>query len=671
MSYIKFSPVTRAQWEAKANDELKGRPLASLTRTTADGIEVPPLYLRDDDARAPRQLPASAWMSVQEYRHVDPRAANAAARRDLELGAGGAWFTLDSELRAGREPGAQPDGLVCDAFEQLDVLLDGIDPAATPVFFDAGLLAPIWADALEEWLDAHSDDAGQAMTVELGRGPSCGGVIYDPISALIHTGSLEQNFEGALTRLSDAILGMRTGLLGVSTCGYHAGGASDAEELALALATCAELLRRGAGLGLEIADLASAMLWTLPIAGRPFEAIAKLRAARVLWAKFTKAAGHEHAELWIHATSSARTWTRHGSWVNLLRGTVGSFAAATGGANSIATAAFDDLVDNSGGPTRDDVNEVERLGHGSELGRRHALNTQLILREEAHLGRVIDPAAGSWYVESLTDGLARAAWTRFRQLERSGGLVANLCSGAIQRSIAASAERLRVQVATRRQGVTGVSTYPALDEPPASPRPSHTFAAGSESRPHASPDQARLSPVLDPAEIAPVPRLRLAAPFERLRDASAAWASKHGAPPRIYSCNLGSIAGFQARADFAANSFLAGGIEIVASEGFATDDPERLHDSVRAGLQASGCSLALICGQDRDYAQLVAPLLVSLRAAGAGAVWVAGRPPRDHDWGLDPELPPRYLFAGGDLLEELEYALRELGVISTGDQERA
>lgn len=661
MSDLEFSPVTRAQWEAKASAELKGRPLASLTRTTADGVEVPPVYLRDDDPQAPRQLPTNTWQSVQEYRHADPKAANAAARRDLELGADGVWFILDSELRAGREPGAPPDGLVCDAFAQLDALLEGIDPTATPVFFDAGLLAPVWADALEEWLDEHSDDEGKAMTVELGRGPSHGGVIYDPIAALTRTGSLETNFEGALTRLSDAILGMRTGLLGVSTCGYHDAGSSDAEELALALATCAELLRRGAGLGLEITDLANAMVWTLPIAGRPFEAIAKLRAARVLWAKFTSAAGYScptPSDLWIHATSSRRTWTRHGPWVNLLRGTVGSFAAALGGANSIATAAFDGLC----GPEQD---QVDGLGRGSEFGRRLALNTQLILREESHLGRVIDPAGGSWYVESLTDALARTAWRRFRELERSGGLVANLCSGAIHHSIAASGERLRMQVATRKQPVTGVSTYPLLDEQPTPQQTANTFAGDEQ----LSPDQGRLSPVLEPAQIPKLPRLRLAAPFERLQHASAAWAERRGAAPRIYSCNLGPIADYQARADFAANSFLAGGMHVVASEGFATNDPTNLAADVSAALRESGCSLAVICGQDRDYNQLVAPLLMALRAAGANRVWVAGRPPRDHDWGLDPELPPRYLFTGCDLLEELEHALTELGVITNDPEE--
>src|SRR5690606_31806680 len=129
-----------------------------------------------------------------------------------------------------------------------------------------------------------------------------------------------------------------------------------------------------------------------------------------------------------------------------------TFAAALGGADSIATAAFDGLC----GP---EAAEVDGLGRGSELGRRLALNTQLILRDESGLDRSVDPAGGSHYVEALTDALARAAWQKFRAIEGSGGLVANLSSGAIQRTIAASAEPLRERAATRKQPLTGLSSY--------------------------------------------------------------------------------------------------------------------------------------------------------------------------------------------------------------------
>src|SRR5689334_10706054 len=177
------------------------------------------------------------------------------------------------------------------------------------------------------------------------------------------------------------MLGMRAGLVGISTAVYHDTGASEADELALALSSCAELLRRGSELGLEFSDLADAVIWTLPVAGRVFEAIAKLRAARLVWAKFSAAAGRSNSSLWIHATSSQRAWTRHGAWVNLLRGTVGSFAAAIGGADSIATAPFDGLCGPEGGT-------VDGLGRGSELGRRLAIDSQLILREESRLAAV-------------------------------------------------------------------------------------------------------------------------------------------------------------------------------------------------------------------------------------------------------------------------------------------
>jgi methylmalonyl-CoA mutase len=240
----------RAQWEAKAGEELGGRPLQSLVRHTADGIEIAPLYLRDaatgTTAGLPGQFPGvrgrtdrgagigHGWMSVQEYRHADARAADAPARRDLALGLDGLRFIIDSELRAGRAAATNPDGLVCDPDDELATLLDGIDPTRTLLWFDAGLLAPRWADAFERWLDdSHDSDGPEPAT--LGRGPSHGGVIYDPFSALAGTGSLACDIEAAFAGTQDAMLGMRAGLLGISTAVYHDAGASEADELALAL----------------------------------------------------------------------------------------------------------------------------------------------------------------------------------------------------------------------------------------------------------------------------------------------------------------------------------------------------------------------------------------------------------------------------------------------------
>lgn len=656
----------RAQWEAKASEELGGRPVRSLYRRTADAIEVAPLYLQDAvNTEAAESLPGQfpglrgrthdgagigrGWLGVQEYRHADARAANAAARRDLELGADGLRFILDSETRAGRAAAASPDGLVCDLDREIATLLDGIDPARTRVWFDAGLLAPRWADAFERWLDdSHTSDAPEPAT--LGRGPSHGGVIYDPFSALAQTGKLACDLDTALASTQDAVLGMRAGLLGVSTTVYHDAGASEADELALALSSCAQWLRHGVAVGLEFRDLADSMTWTLAIGGRAFEDIAKLRAARIVWAKFSAAVGLPHASLWIHATSSQRMWTRCGAWVNLLRGTVGSFAAAIGGADSIATAAFDGLC----GPEAD---AVDGLGRGSELGRRLALNTQLILREESQLARVIDPAGGSWYVESLTDALARAAWQRFRELEQRGGLIAGLQAGDIQADIERAATRLRERAATRKLPLTGLSTYPTLEDPP-TPEQSPNVADGS------GPDPLPIGP--GQLEVTPLGRLRLAAPFERLRDAAQGQATR----PTIYACNLGPLAAHQARLEFAGNCFAAAGVDVRPSDGFVLDDQGALIDAVTDGMRESGCALAIVCGRDQDYARLAAAVIVALRIGGAKEVWIAGRPPSAESapgWGLDPELPPRFVYLGADVLAELELALTQLGLLNTAE----
>ena len=662
MSAGKFPPVTRAQWSARVERDLKGRPASSLNKTTAEGMTVAPLYLRDDLAERPRSpLPAGpawlragderGWLGVQELRHIDPRRANAAARAALERGAHGCLFVLDGELQAGRELGTPADGLALDPARDLGVLLEGIEPGAT-LMFDAGLLAPELAEALEDWLDRS--DHGAAL------GPGSA-VLYDPLAVLARRGSLERSFDAALGELVDAVLGSSLGRIAISTAPYHNAGATGAEELALALATAAELLRRGAGLGLEPSDFAGRVTWRLPVAGRPFEAIAKLRAARTLWAKLTAACGlpPEQRQLWIHAASSQREWTAVGPWVNLLRGTVASFAGAVGGADSLATASFDALCRPAQGPEQGQEQRSEQgpeprgaegpeqLGPGSELGQRLAINTQVILREESGLDRVVDPAGGSWFVEALTDELARTAWQRFRAIEAAGGVVAELRAGAIQASVVASGERLQRQIATRRRPITGVSSYAVLDEP-APPEPAPDTLEGEAPEPH------RAAPTLEPAEIPPFVPLRLAAPFEDLRRCGLAGEA------RLFVTCLGPLVAHQARAEFAADLFRAGGFTVIQGEG------ADMVEAAVAGFRASGCRLVAIAGRDESYGEQLGPLLVGLRAAGAVQVWVTGTPP-EVPASLEPELPPGYLYRGCDALEVLEQALAALGLSPTPD----
>jgi methylmalonyl-CoA mutase len=258
--------------------------------------------------------------------------------------------------------------------------------------------------------------------------------------------------------------------------------------------------------------------------------------------------------------------TRRDPWVNLLRTTIGCFAAAVGGADAITVTPFD-----------------AALGLSDDFARRIARNTQSILHDESSLARVVDAAGGSWFVESLTAELAEKAWDVFTAIERAGGALAALDAGTIEELIAPVRARRADDVAHRRAPITGVSEFALIDEAPV----------------------VRTALPTPPAGL--LPRIRYAEAFEALRDRADAAPSR----PRVYLATLGPFAAYSGRAGFAANLFQAAGIECVTGpvEGFAD----------------AGTPVACLCSSDRLYAEEAAVAAKSLRAAGASEVWLAGK----------------------------------------------
>jgi methylmalonyl-CoA mutase len=285
----------------------------------------------------------------------------------------------------------------------------------------------------------------------------------------------------------------------------------------------------------------------------------------------------------------------------MLRTTVACFAAGVGGADVVTVQPFD-----------------AALGLPDAFSRRIARNTSSLLVEEGHLARVLDPAGGSWYVESLTDALAQAAWAWFTEIERAGGFVPALGSGLVRDRIAAAWDARAQRLATREDALTGVSEFPNLRE--------------------------RLPERQPAADVLPsggLPRVRAAQEFEALRDAADAAAER----PKVYLATIGPIARHTARAGFAGNLFQAGGLETPSGDGVA-------------GFVDAATTVACICGSDKDYASDAASLAKELRAAGATRVWLAGKPELDVD-GVDG-----CLFAGCDALDVLRTVHEQLGVPS-------
>jgi methylmalonyl-CoA mutase len=312
--------------------------------------------------------------------------------------------------------------------------------------------------------------------------------------------------------------------------------------------------------------------------------------------------------------------TRRDPYVNMLRTTLACLGAAVGGADAVTVLPFD-----------------HALGLPDAFARRIARNTSTILLEESHLGRVADPAGGSWYVERLTDELAHAAWAFFQELEQAGGQERALAAGLVGERIAAFWKARRRDLDRRREPITGVSEFPNLEERPVEREsaaeapvdlPAGASASGPTSGPAAGPTSGSAAAPTDATSGAPegpvsrggLPRERRDEAYEELRARSDALLAATGSRPRIFLAALGPPAAHTARASFAANLFQAGGIE-------AVHDPVTVDAATAAdAFAASGAGIACLCSSDALYQEQAEAVAKALRAAGARRIYLAGRP---------------------------------------------
>lgn len=624
-----FETATREQWLGLVDKVLKGGNFEKrLVARTADGVRIAPLYTRTDELcgveglapgvapyiRGARLRPAaSGWDIRQTYAETEPAQANAAILEDL---AGGVT-SLQIRVAA---PGMIGLPYIGEAFEQA---LDGVMLDMCPVSLHAG--------------EYTTDAAGSLMALWRQRGIADAGCMgafnADPLGTLAATGALyhptAKSLEIAARLAADSMAMPGVTALLADGRPYHAGGATEAQELACILATVAAYLR-----AMETASVAPAaalpkIAVALAVDADQFLGIAKLRAARWLMWRIAEAcsAGEAVAQVSFAAETSARMMAKRDPWVNMLRTTMACAAAAMGGADAITV-----------------LPVTWALGQPDAFARRIARNTQIVLMEESGLGRVTDPAGGSWAVEKLTDDLARKAWETFQAIEAVGGMGAALSSGFVQDEIAQQAEARAKLVATGRLELTGTSAFPLLgdDGVKFEPWPSEVLSAD-----------------LKGVEVKPLRPHRLAAPFEKLRDAADAFSAKHGHPPRVFLAALGDIPVHSARATFASNFLAAGGIEGI------TSGP--LHSSADAGhaFAGSGASIACICSSDQVYAELSNATAQALKSAGAKRVLVAGRP-RNIEAQLKAAGVDDFIYAGCDMVAALTKLHADLGIPSAG-----
>ncbi len=471
-------------------------------------------------------------------------------------------------------------------------VLEGVYLELAPVQLDAGADLRAAADALLG-LAAGGD---QKLAIDLGA---------DPLSA---AGGASLEDAMAVARVAAGRPGVRT--ITVDGPAFHNRGASASWELAGVLAAGVDYLRLLTESGLSVPDALRQISFRLVADDDQFMTIAKFRAARRLWGRVAEVVGHPEAGgVRLHAVTSAPMMTQRDPWVNMLRTTIAAFGAGVGGADSVRVLPFDAAIP-AGHP-----------GTTAGFSRRIARNTQLLLLEESHIGRVRDPAGGSWYVEDLTEALASQAWSDFQQIEARGGF--RKAQSYLGDQIERVRDRRADDVAHRRTAITGVSEFANLAEPAL---PQSDSADGG---------------------------YRYAGAFEALRDRSDAHLERTGARPRVLLLPLGPLAENNVRAAFATNLLAAGGIEAVNP---GTVEPA----SVGGAVASAATSVAVICGSDARYAGEVAGVVAAARSAGCAPIYLAGPEKALADVPADLR-PDGYLTATIDAPEALSALLTRLG----------
>lgn len=561
--FSEFPAVSTQEWMDKITEDLKGAEFEKkLVWRTNEGFKVQPFYRAEDlqgldtDTK-PGQFPyrrgtkaCNQWTVRQGISTKDIKAANAKALDILNKGVDSLGFCC-----AGR---------VIEAAD-MEALLNGIQADAIELNF---FTAPERALAQAKVLVAYFEKKGYDKAALRGS------ISFDPMGYMMKTGTVQTMADAkALVELLTPFKKFRC--LTVAAGMLADSGAFCYQELGYALAWGNEYMRSLTEAGVAAEFAAKKIYFNMSISSNYFMEIAKFRAARMLWAKIVEAykpACHCSdkpedgicrcsCKMYVSATTSKYNQTVFDPYVNLLRSQTEAMSAAIAGVNSITVTPFDASYQES-----------------DEFSERLARNQQLLLKEESHMDKVVDPAGGSYYIENLTEAIAKQAWDLFLQIEDEGGMLSLVQAGKVQEAVNATNATRHENAAKRKEGLLGTNQFPNIKEM-------------SEGR---APKGKCCCCCADaPKTIATLDGARLASQFEELRLATEA----SGRRPKVFMLTIGNLAMRQARAQFSGNFFGCAGYEIIDNLGFKT-----VEDGAAAAKKA-GADIVVLCSSDDEYAE--------------------------------------------------------------------
>ena len=609
-----FPPVPASLWDEVITKDLKGADYEKkLVWKTMEGINVRPYYRAEDLTKLTLVRSAkidNKWLVRQDFdARENPAEANREALEVLNKGVDALGFRIKEEGISATD---------------LDILLKDILLTAVEMNFTGSCCN------VNDLITMFLRKAATGNTSEIKAS-----IDYDPLRYLSLHGAFCKDEKTCFDQLQTVVQAVKDyahfRTVGVGAYIFHNAGATIVQELAFGLAMGSEYMNRLTEAGIS-ADLAAQKIkFTFGVGANYFMEMAKFRAARILWANITKAYGakdESSLKMHIHAVTSTWNQTAYDPYVNMLRGTTESMSAVLAGVDSLEVLPFD-----------------KSFGKPSVFSNRIARNTQIILKEESYFDRIVDPAAGSYYIETLTHAIAQAAWNLFKQIEEKSGYMAAFKAGFIQEQVKASAQKRDMNIATRREILLGTNQYPNFNEqlsPTNLPQGEALYGTGivAETKALESPSLGGVGEVIR--------CYRGAQAFEAVRYAT----DKSGKQPQVFMLTFGNLAMCRARAQFAGNFFACAGFKIVDNNRFAS-----IEEGVKAALAAKA-EIIVACSSDDDYADAV-PQIAQL-IGDKGILVVAGDPACRAD--LEAKGIKNYINVKTNVLEALKVYQKELGI---------
>jgi len=650
--FTEFEPVSTEKWEDVLTRDLKGADYKKkLAWNSIEGIDVLPFYRKEDLENLPHLAEGidintpSKWQFCEPIDKADPAEANAAAKQALENGSDALWFRIRFDPDEGML-GGDISGIRVQDLDDMKTLLDGIDLKTTQVVFDSGVGSPGVLALIHAMMD-ESDDIAESFSF-----------LFDPFTYIAGHGRLslpENQLNSVINQMVDSPM---SDTLAADGAFYHNCGATIIQELGIALSIASEYL---ANVPEDKREQTAKKIWMHLSAGSLyFPEIAKFRAARLLWTRVLDGYNLDSdIPLTVHTSTSMWNKSIADPHNNMLRATTEATSAAVGGANRITIHPYNTTFEAS-----------------DTFSRRIARNVSHILDEESHLTAVDNPGDGSYYVEMLTDEIAKKAWEFFQLIEKQGGFQKAVEADIIQVEVGKSRKAKEEALNTRELVLTGVNNYPDADQE----LPDNLFQSTpvdslpqTDSEPEIDKDHlidsltaafkngASVGDVIS-SFLIPQKQLntalktyRAAKPFEELRLRTQSLAKSRGKNLSAHLIPIGNKRMRKARATFSQNYLGCAGLQVKNHLGF-----ESVEEAAK-DISIDDADIFVLCSSDEEYPDLVADFC---KKFGNDSVLILAGYPKDHLESFKEAGIDLFIYSGSNILETLSEVQDKLGIDS-------